>query len=137
MRYLILMLLVGCAVCDVSPEPDVVHYVSLDPNGSDKFNEAVANAAAQWDAIGCLLQVSDTGTPVVQVRGDWPTESHDYQGYFDGHTIFIRSDYTVDAYLQKKMMLHEMGHFLGFGHRDYGIMTPHVDVDVLTQDDCP
>lgn len=127
---LAMVLLSGCALGEDT------YYI--DPQGTQAFNDAALEMAQMWTDVGCPIEEargSQHGVPVMRVV-EWNPALNGYQGFFDGHKIDIRSDYTVDAYLQKRIMLHEMGHMMGFEHRTWGIMRPTVVDDHVTVNDC-
>lgn len=134
---LAMVLLAGCALGEVAEEPVAVHYI--DPQGTQAFDSAALDAARMWTEVGCPIEEAhgDLASVAVLRVVEWDTGlSGDYDGFYDGYRISIRSDYTVDAVLQKRMMLHEMGHMLGMPHREWGVMKPYVTTDVLTIEDC-
>lgn len=95
----------------------------------------VEQAAAEWSAVGCPIAVGDDGVPVSLVpSADWRWNAEQFWGYYTGDEIVLRNSIAPNN--RHKILLHEMGHMLGYEHSDHGIMRPHVAVDFVTADDC-
>lgn len=122
-KFLLLLAIGGCGV-DVP---------AISPDGDAAFNAMAVRAAQEWTDVGCAIDVVDgfeRGTEVVHVSFDaWSFGNA--SGMFVDDTIYVRADG-----MEHRILLHEMGHMLGFPHRDHGIMEPTVNVDYVTAEDC-
>lgn len=124
-RSLMVVVLVSACV-DQSPH--------IDPVGDDAFVSAADRAAHDWTRIGCPIEVSRGSLPVVQTN-EWNPQLEQYGGFTDSHHVAIRADLPAD--LVYPMILHELGHVLGYQHGDSPVMEPVVLPDLtLTAADC-
>jgi len=106
----------------------------IDPVGNDAFVAATEKAAHDWTRAGCPIAVSRGGLPVVQTT-EWNPLLYRYGGFTSPHRITIRADLPPE--LVHPMILHELGHMLGYEHGDSPVMEPVVLPGLmLTTADC-
>lgn len=98
------------------------------------WTEEVRSAAVEWTEVGCPIDVASDGLPVVAWYAEgWPHPLY-AQGAASAERVDVRVDLPADR--RRQILLHEIGHVLGFHHRETGIMKPDGRVDALTVEDC-
>lgn len=106
----------------------------IDPVGDYAFIAAAERAANDWTRAGCPIELARGGLPVVQTE-DWNSMLYQSGGITTSHRISIRADLPPE--LVYPMILHELGHMLGYEHGDSPVMEPVVLPGLeLTAADC-
>ena len=127
----------GCAVAEVGAPPSTVRAAA---GSTEEFKLDVADAAADWTAVGCPITYDPDDPEAIDVRRvlDWPEDSEEFSGHyyrFEG-LILIRA-YSDDYWAWEYSTLrHEMGHMLRLPHTEAGIMAPVIETLDVTAEDC-
>lgn len=118
------------AACVTEPAREPLEVA---PVGDAAWSALVQRAADEWTAVGCEITEGE-GLPVVAVPiAEWPYPSH-WLGASNAQGVFVIAE--LDEPTRHRITLHELGHALGFSHRDIGIMSEHASADAVTAADC-
>lgn len=114
MRYLIVLLTLCIVACG---QGSAVHieFFATDP----ELNEAAKLAVAEWnDACGYDLEVTREEGYMITAVADLPPDIAGMSGRY------VRIDQRIihESEILTQVIAHEMGHQLGFGHSQSGIM---------------
>lgn len=132
LRYPVSATLLLLAACTVSP----VARLECRYEGSDRGYAQALWAARQWsDACGLVVDVrrSGRGIPLREVAADSLDGRHGFTRTRSGEPVamFFEADERAEL-----TIAHEMGHAMGVGNVEGGIMDHPRSADVVTAKDC-